>query len=584
MPISADVDPVTAWAEDVHAGRIIAGPHVRATAARHLRDLDEARARGLIFDREHARRVIDWWPKYLRLNGARFEGRPFHLHPSQAFRIGSLFGWKMEDGTRRFRRFYDEEGKGNGKSPMLAGIGIYCLVAERRARAEIYAAASKKDQAMVLFRDAVAMRELSPALSAKISALGRNPVYQLVYTGKRGDRRTFRPISSDEGQSGPRPYVALCDEVHEHRDRETVEMLERGIAKSPQDALLCMATNSGHDRKSFCFEQHLHAIKVAAGDVEDDRTFSFVCSLDPGDDWQNDPTCWGKANPLLGVTIQPEALGEAVAQARAIPGMQNAVARLHFCVWTEAHTIWLPRATVEACEDESLRAEDFAGRRAWVAVDVGATKDMTAKAVVCEDGQTADGKPRFAAFVHGYTPSDTLIERERRDQAPYSVWVRQGHLTATPGRMIGLDYVARDIVAETGRFDVDFIAYDDWMFSKLTEQLDVLGLSAPIVRHPQALNKSEKSPLFMPDSIIGLEELLFEKRLRIAVNPALRAAIASVAFYHGPSGLRRFDKDKSTARIDLAVALTMAVGAALSRQKLKTPLSPWEDPGFKMAS
>ena len=112
-------------------------------------------------------RAINFFPVVLRLNGGQFEGRKFDLHPSQAFRIGSLFGWKQADGTRRFRRFYDEEGKGNGKSPLLAGIGLYCLLADGEARAEVYAAGSKKDQAMVLFRDAVAMVDQSPALAAR---------------------------------------------------------------------------------------------------------------------------------------------------------------------------------------------------------------------------------------------------------------------------------------------------------------------------------------------------------------------------------------------------------------------------------
>ena len=86
--------------------------------------------RGLTWDLAAAMRAITFFPVVLRLNGGQFEGRKFDLHPSQAFRIGSLFGWKQAGGTRRFRRFYDEEGKGNGKSPLLAGIGLYCLLAD----------------------------------------------------------------------------------------------------------------------------------------------------------------------------------------------------------------------------------------------------------------------------------------------------------------------------------------------------------------------------------------------------------------------------------------------------------------------
>ncbi|MDN3713335.1 hypothetical protein QWZ10_19310 [Paracoccus cavernae] len=119
-------DPITAWAEDVVAGEIVAGPHVRNAAARHLRDLREGPARGLLWDLAAAKHVIAWFARNLRLNGGQFEGKPFVLHPSQAFRVGSLFGWKIKaTGLRRFRRFYDEEGKGNGKSPMLGGSGSF---------------------------------------------------------------------------------------------------------------------------------------------------------------------------------------------------------------------------------------------------------------------------------------------------------------------------------------------------------------------------------------------------------------------------------------------------------------------------
>ena len=197
----------------------------------------------------------------LKLNGGQFEGRPFLLHPSQAFRIGSLFGWKKSDGTRRFRRFYDEEGKGSGKSPLMAGIGLYCLVADGEARAEVYAAGSKKDQAMVLFRDAVAMVDQSPALADKITKSGGNPVWNLAYVRASS---WFRPISSEDGQSGPRPSCALVDEIHEHKDSRVIEMLERGF-KWRRQPILVMATNSGSDRQTVCWQEHQHAVRVAAG-------------------------------------------------------------------------------------------------------------------------------------------------------------------------------------------------------------------------------------------------------------------------------------------------------------------------------
>src|SRR5690606_10267631 len=117
-------DPVTAYAEAVVKGRIVAGPHVRATCPRHPRYIEARDERGLTWDLEAAEYAIGFFPAVLRLSEGQFEGRPFHLHESQQFVVGSLFGWKRADGTRRFRRAYIEEGKGNGKSPLAGGIGL----------------------------------------------------------------------------------------------------------------------------------------------------------------------------------------------------------------------------------------------------------------------------------------------------------------------------------------------------------------------------------------------------------------------------------------------------------------------------
>ncbi len=149
-PSTSAADPVTAWAKSVVAGKIVAGPHVRNACRRHLNDLIEGPKRGLVWDLAAAKRAIGFFPDMLKLAAGNFEGKPFDLHPSQQFKTGSIFGWKRADGTRRFRRAYIEEGKGNGKSPWTAGVGMYLLLADGEPRAEIYAAASQKTQAMVL--------------------------------------------------------------------------------------------------------------------------------------------------------------------------------------------------------------------------------------------------------------------------------------------------------------------------------------------------------------------------------------------------------------------------------------------------
>jgi phage terminase large subunit-like protein len=575
-------DPITAYAEDVAAGRITAGPHVRDACKRHLCDLDEGEWRGLVWDPAAAERFFDFCRVVLRLSEGQFDGIPFELEPSQKFICGSIFGWKLRStGKRRFRRAYIEMGKGNGKSPMVGAIGLYGLVADGEAGAQVYAAGATKEQAGILFADAVKMMRQSKVLSSKIRPSGGpGREYNLAHL-KSGS--FFRPLSREAKKtgSGPRPHMALCDEVHEHPDGGVIEILERGF-KFREQPLLVMITNSGSDRKSICWQERKHAVAVAAGDVDDDTAFSYVCALDDGEDPLTDRSCWIKANPLLGVTITPEYLAIQVKQAKDIAAKANGIRRLHFCQWTDAESAWIGRDVWESIEDPGLVIEDFAERRCYAGLDLSAKADITAKALVFEDGLSEDGKPKFAAFVHGYTPAETMRARAERDGAPYDLWVDAGFMTATPGKKTRLDFVAQDLLDDAEAYDLDFVAYDNFLIADFEAIVGDMGGSLEMLDHPQGWNKRKRETpdgqeitLWMPGSIDELETLILEKRIRVHVNPALRSAVSSATFDRSPADLRRFTKHKATARIDMAVALAMAVGAATAREPEVTE-SFWE--------
>ena len=269
---SLATDRVGAYAKAVLAGKIIAGPHVRNACRRHLDDLKNAAKRGYYYDPDQAARAIRFFEEKLRLSEGQFEGRPFKLHPAQDFKVGSIFGWRRkEDGFRRFRRAYIEEGKGNGKSPFAGGIGLYGLMADGEAGAEIYSAGATKDQAGVLFRDAVKMVDKSPDLAKRLKRSGApGKEFNLAFLARTS---FFRPVSRETKRtgSGPRPHFALVDELHEHPDGGVLEILERGF-KFRRQPLLLMITNSGSNRNSVCWTEHEHAIRVAAGnpDAKDD--------------------------------------------------------------------------------------------------------------------------------------------------------------------------------------------------------------------------------------------------------------------------------------------------------------------------
>jgi phage terminase large subunit-like protein len=425
------------------------------------------------------------------LSEGQFENEPFKSAPAQDFIIGSIFGWKRPDGTRRFRRSYIEQGKGNGKSPLAGGIGLYGLMADGEAGAEIYSAGATKEQAGILFRDAVKMVDKSPDLDRHLKRSGgHGREFNIAYLAKGS---FFRPVSRETKKtgSGPRPHMTLVDELHEHADAGIIEILERGF-KFRRQPLLLMITNSGSDRNSVCWAEHENAIKAAAGNLDakdddahylganlgpnEDATFLYVCGLDKDDDPLNDPSCWVKANPLMGDTITEEYISGVVAQAKSMPSKLNGILRLHFCQWTDAETAWMTRALLEPSLAESEPADD-SGTEVWIGTDLSQNKDITALAAVVKTGHVEveaerDGKvqktqkPTYDAWVEAWTPGDTIEARELTDKAPYRQWVKDGHLHAPKGASIRFDHVAQAVAEYAHDYKMQCLAYDRYAFRR----------------------------------------------------------------------------------------------------------------------
>lgn len=524
-----------------------------------------------------ALRVIRFFSEVCRLAGGDFEGKPFILEPWQAFCVGSIFGWRTLDGRRRFRTAYIETAKGSGKSPLAAGVGHYMLCADGEARPEIYAAATKKDQAMVLFRDAVAMYQQSPELRRRLTKSGGNfkTIWQLTYLTVGG---WFKAISNDDGQSGPRPYCALVDEVHEHKDESTIEMLEAGF-KFRTNPLLFMITNSGHDLTSTCGKYHALAEKVCAGDVVDDEFFAYVCALDDGEDPFADESCWIKSNPSLGVTIKPAYLRSRIARARNLPAKRNEVLRLNFCVWTDAEAAWMTKDAWVAVQEPELDLAKYARKKCVIGLDLAIRNDLNALVGLIEDGANDLGEPCFAGFSEFWLPKEKLRAKQDEDGVDYVTWAEQGFLGLSEGNFVRQEFIAARLVEIAQIYDLVGIAYDEYAVKWLMVELDRLGVKLPLIEHPQGFRRgkrpdTEKKPrpgeppplpgLWMPGSIGITEQLVIDKRLRMKPNPILTWNVASATFEKDAQGNRVLSKRKSTGRIDGAVALVMASGVALN--------------------
>lgn len=251
-PSVAAAEAVEVYARGVLAGEIVANRLVGLACARHLDDLATGAARGLRFDHQRAGRAIRFFG-FLRLAEGVFAGQPFTLQPWQAFIVGSLFGWYTAeaDGTsvRRFRNAYIETGKGSGKTPLAAGIGLYGMVCDDEAAAEIYSAAAVRDQAAILWTDARRMVEQSPVLRERIEV----GAHALVLPTRSS---SFRPVSSEaRNLHGKRPHIALIDEEHAHPNGEVIEAMRAGT-KGRRNALIVRITNAGFDRHSVCWADH----------------------------------------------------------------------------------------------------------------------------------------------------------------------------------------------------------------------------------------------------------------------------------------------------------------------------------------
>jgi phage terminase large subunit-like protein len=581
----------------VLAGKIVAGHLVRLACERHLRDLKEGPKRGLKWDKRAAAYAIEFF-SFLSLAEGEFAGTPFKLQPFQEFIIGSLFGWKGSDGYRRFRTAYVEQGKGNGKSPLAAGVGLYGMLADNEPSAEIYSAATRREQAGILFRDARLMAESSPTLARVLKI----DLYNLAHVPSAS---FFRAVSSEHrGLDGKRPHIVLIDEVHEHPTPMVVDKMRAGT-KGRRQAMIFEITNSGYDRNTVCYHHHNYSEKVLAGVIEDDSWFAYVCQLDPCDtcraegktqpadgcpkcdDWR-DEKVWPKANPNLGVSITLKYLREQVREAIGMPTKEGIVKRLNFCIWTEAATHAIPMDKWDLCARPA--GEDLAGRECFAGLDIGSTSDFTAlvRLFPHDDAETVEitnDAPAAGDNPHSDMPADPekvtrliirrsytvratfwLPERPRkRDERmaqQIEVWRRQGLIRTTPGEVVDYEQVSQEIKeverqTPFRRLAIDRAFQGNWIAAVLADHFG------------DANRGDDRVVVAFPQGIISLNgpfrewiELIRLGRLYHDGDPVLRW-MASNCAAEQRGGLIKPSKEHSTEKIDGITAGVMGLGVAM---------------------
>jgi len=576
-PKPKPLHPVTQYATDIIKGQIPANKWVRLACKRHLQDLKTGKKRGLYFDEAAADHAISFFPEFLDFYEGAFDGQPFVLTPFQQFITGSLFGWKRkQDGFRRFRTAYIETSKGQGKSPHGGATGIYCLAFDDEPGAECYVAAVTREQAEIAFRDARIFSEKSESLREMLIIDKHN----IAYPEGNG---FFRSISSEHrGLDGKRPHFVLIDEIQEHPNDLVVRKMSAGM-KGRRQGLQFEITNSGYDRHSICFQHHEYSAKILEGIIEDDAWFGLMTGLDvcpkcaadgktipqdgcpDCDDWR-DESVWEKANPNLHYLGGPflDYLRRQVEEAKAMPSQENIVKRLNFCIWTESITRWIPADKWNACAF-AVDPETLKGRTCYGGLDLSTNTDVTAWVKVFPPEEEGG---RYEVLCKFFLPEDNMRERVTRDKVPYDVWARQGFITLTPGDLIDYAFILAQIRQDTEDFNIAELAFDRWGSQKITTDLQDLGFEIKTEGSKadstgRVLVQFGQGYASMNAPVKEIEKMVIGKELAHGGNPVLTWMMSNVAIKGDPAGNKKLDKEKSTERIDGAVALCMAIGRAM---------------------
>jgi len=534
---NADID-FDAYGRAVLAGEVTVCKWTRLAVERHYRDMDTAADRGLVFSEPHARHALQFFD-FLRHSKDRWAGQAFQLSPWQAFWHAVLFGWLRADGTRRFRKGYMRVARKNGKTTTMAGTGLYLLVGDGIAGAEVYTAATKLDQAKLAHKEAEMMVLQSPALRRALE----------VYKNKifiPGTASLYAPLGADaKTQDGLNPHGALVDELHAHPNSALWDVLDSAMGARSQPLMLAITTAGFNGEESVCVVQDNYLKGILEQQFDDDAYWGVIYEIDDEDDWRNE-ACWIKANPNLGVSVSLDSLREAARTAENQPSSLENFLTKRLNRWVKAQNLWLPMEHWRACRsvyalDDLRDAETICG-----GLDLASTSDLCSFVLAA---RMPDGKRRL--WGRHYLPEDAALANGNINKHLYQQWARSGWLTLTPGNVADYDWIKRDILQALDTLDIREIGFDNWNSTQLVN--DLLAESAPMVVFRQGF-------VSMNPAMKEVERLILKRDMEHPGDPVLTWAMGNVVASRDPAGNVKPDKAKSTNKIDPAVASIMALG------------------------
>lgn len=531
--------PAEQYAADVRSGKVVACHWVRQAVERYYNDLDNAVERGWVFSRKAAERKLNFISKLRHVKGKwAAAGDYISLEPWQQFICWNLFGWLMADTMkRRFTEAYIEVARKNGKSTLASAISLAMGYADDEYGAEIYYAATTRDQARICFNDAKRMVE-------RCSLRGRSVVTQNAFSFDALGT-THKPVSSEAGNlDGLSASCVVLDEFHAHPTDELYGVLQTSSG-SREQPLMLIITTAGLKTTVPCYTYRKTMTEVLDGVLTADRTFTIIYTLDDNEE-VNDPAMWVKSNPCLGVSLNEAYLRDQYDKMKREPSSVANIMTKHFNVWMNASAVWIPDAQWSSIESV-VPISELDGKRCVAALDLASVNDYCSLCLLFNE------RGRYQYLWKFYIPEDKYNARHEilRENANIDEWVAKDYVTVTEGNVTDYDYILADFDEMMQRYDITTVAYDPWNAAQVASKLTERG--ATLQPFTQTIgNFAYPTKEFA--RIVGLGIVDHYD------NPVARWMLSNVVIKQDVNGNARPDKAKSAEKIDGIVAAIMALG------------------------
>ena len=472
-------------------------------------------------------------------------GKPFELIDWQEQIIRDLFGVLKPNGYRQFNTAYIEIPKKQGKSELAAAVALLLLCGDGEERAEVYGCAADRNQAKIVFDVAVDMVRFCPALSKRVKILESQKKITYLPTNS-----SYQVLSADvANKHGFNTHGVIFDELHTQPNRKLFDVMLQGSGDARMQPLYFLITTAGNDTNSICYEVHQKAIDIAEGRKVDPTFYSVIYGAAEDEDW-TDPKVWKKANPSLGITVGIDKVKAACESAQQNPGEENAFRQLRLNQWVKQSVRWMPMDKWDACAFP-VSEDDLEGRICYGGLDLSSTTDITAFVLVFPP---LDEEDKYYILPYFWIPEETIDLRVRRDHVPYDLWERQGTLMTTEGNVVHYGYIEKFIEQLGERFNIREIAFDRWGAVQMVQNLEGMGFTVV----PFGQGFKDMSP---PTK--ELMKLVLEEKIAHGGHPVLRWMMDNIFIRTDPAGNIKADKEKSTEKIDGAIATIMGLDRAI---------------------